>query len=144
MRFRAACLAVLTAGQAAAFEPNQFAFFDYILTPMAITWGCGADPVADIKRLTTLAEAFTEDAQQADLMPSVQLLAEVMQRPDGLAQLLGAQLTSEQSAQLCDAAAPLRFDWLTPEALNDPSFEAPADVRLAFKRFFEAAEAIEP
>lgn len=96
---------------------NNFFGFDYVLQPIAIKWACGGPQSEDLAAIEALLAAFPEDADRADLQGIVDSMLQASEREAGLAVVLGAEITSKQSEQVCAVAQALSLVWVTPERL---------------------------
>jgi len=120
---------------------NAFFGFEFVLQPLAIKWACGGERDQDLSQIETLVVAFPEDAERAELTPTVATLSEMASGLESLPQVLGAELSRVQVDQLCDAALPLNIDWVSPEQfiMGDES-GMPDEQEAAWANFWKVVE----
>ncbi len=138
------CMMVSVASAQSNSSINVFFGFDFVLHPIAIKWACEGARDQDLAALETLIAAFPEDAKRAELRTHVDAMKRVADGDEGLAQILGGELTSEQAQQLCSAARPLNIAWVTPQQLvNDDEDGISPEQRAAWEGFWEVVESLQ-
>ncbi|WP_170431200.1 hypothetical protein [Ruegeria arenilitoris] len=136
-------LGLMASAVSAQTDPaiNIFFGFDYVLQPIAIKWACGGQQSEDLTAIEALIAAFPEDAERADLRGFVDSMLQVSERRAGLTEILGAELTSKQTEQLCAAARPLSLVWATPEQLTNGGEDTIApEPSAAWAEFYRVVE----
>jgi len=119
---------------------SVFFGFDFVLAPLSIKWACGEDHERDLLRLKALMAAFPEDAERAELQHHIDAMLELPQAASSVSDLIGRQITPQQTAQLCNAARPLNIEWLDANALESGDGEQPPKQRAAWEAFFRLVE----
>jgi hypothetical protein len=97
---------------------NRQRFFSgliFVLQPLAIKWACGGSRHQDLSQIEALVVGFPEDAERAELTPTVAAFNELASGLESLPQIIGVELNGQQVEQLCVAALSLNIDWVTPE-----------------------------
>ena len=136
-------LTALSATAANAEDGNQinvFFGFDFVLAPLSIKWACGEDHERDLLRLQALMAAFPEDAERAELQQHIDAMLEMRGMETSVSELIGREITPQQTTQLCNAARPLNIEWLDANALQTGDGEQPIGQRAAWETFFNLVE----
>lgn len=141
-------LGVTMAGSATSAQTkhpvNVFFGFDFVLQPLAIKWACGGKRDQDLSQIEILVVAFPEDAERAELAPTVAELSEVASGLENMPQILGAELNGQQLDLLCAAALPLSIDWVTPEQfIIGEESGIPDEMEAAWANFWTVVESLQ-
>jgi hypothetical protein len=123
---------------------NVFFGFDFVLQPIAIKWACQGERKRDLATFEALIAAFPEDADTADLRSHIDAMRQVPEGEEGLAQVLGGEISREHAEQLCIAARALSVAWVTPEqVIDDEDDGVPTEQRAAWAEFWEVIESLQ-
>ena len=139
-------LCVAMAGSAATAQNqhpigNVFFGFDFVLQPLAIKWACGGSRHQDLSQIEALVVGFPEDAERAELTPTVAAFNELASGLESLPQIIGVELNGQQVEQLCVAALSLNIDWVTPEQfIMGDERGMPDEQEAAWANFFGVVE----
>ena len=123
---------------------SVFFGFDFVLHPIAIKWACEGSREEDLTAFETLIAAFPEDAKSAELRTHIDAFQHISTGDEGIAQILGREVTNQQAEHLCAAARHLSVAWVTPEQLvNDDEHAVPTEQRAAWAEFWKVVESLQ-